>query len=105
MNHDALFKSLLKTGRLLRDFFEAFLPEIHAFIDFNHIEFVDKERFTLDGKRRTGDLLIKTRCRRIDPLSVTSLHFTNKLVQNHAAILAWALTKSCSRWCRRASGA
>jgi hypothetical protein len=63
MNHDALFKSLLKTGRLLRDFFEAFLPRIHAFIDFEHIEFVDKERFTLGGKRRTGDLLIKTRFR------------------------------------------
>jgi hypothetical protein len=63
INHDALFKSLLKTGRLLRDFFEAFLPEIYSFIDFDHIEFVDKERFTLDGKRRTGDLLIKTRLR------------------------------------------
>ena len=28
MNHDELFKSLLKTGRLLRDFFEAFLPKL-----------------------------------------------------------------------------
>jgi len=63
INHDALFKSLLRTGRLLRDFFEAFLPGIHGFIDFDHIEFVDKERFTLGGKRRTGDLLIKTRFR------------------------------------------
>jgi hypothetical protein len=63
MNHDALFKSLLRTGRLLRDFFEVFLPRIHSFIDFDHIEFVDKERFTLEGKRRTGDLLIKTRFR------------------------------------------
>ncbi len=60
MDHDALFKSLLKTGRLLEDFFRAFLPRIHAFIDFNHIEFVDKELFTHDHKRRTGDLLIKT---------------------------------------------
>jgi len=63
MNHDALFKSLLRTGRLLRDFFEEFLPAVHSFIDFNHVEFVDTERFTLDGRRRTGDLLIKTRFR------------------------------------------
>jgi len=63
INHDVLFKSLLKTGRLLRDFFEAFLPDFSASIDFDHLEFVDKERFTLDGKRRTGDLLIKTRFR------------------------------------------
>lgn len=63
MNHDALFKSLLRTGRLLRDFFEAFLPRIYGFIDFDHIEFVDKEQFTFDGKRRTGDLLVKTKFR------------------------------------------
>jgi predicted transposase YdaD len=63
INHDALFKSLLRTGRLLRDFFEAFLPKIYAFIDFDHIEFLDKERFTHERKRRTGDLLVKTRFR------------------------------------------
>ena len=63
INHDALFKSLLKTGRLLRDFLEAFLPDISTSIDFDQLEFVDKERFTLDGKRRTGDLLIKTKFR------------------------------------------
>jgi len=48
---------------LLRDFFEVFLPRIHRFIDFDHTEFVDKERFTLEGKRRTGDLIIKTKFR------------------------------------------
>jgi hypothetical protein len=58
-----MFKSLLKTGRLLRDFFEVFLPDAYSFIDFDHIEFVDKERFTMQGKRRTGDLLIKTKSR------------------------------------------
>jgi len=63
INHDALFKSLLKTGRLLKGFFAAFLSDISTSIDFDHLEFVDKERFTLDGKRRTGDLLIKTRFR------------------------------------------
>ena len=35
--HDALLQSLLKTGCLLWDFFEAFLPGIHRFIDFGHI--------------------------------------------------------------------
>ena len=66
LNHDALFKSLLKTGRLLKSFFEAFLPDLSSSIDFNHLEFLDKERFTLDGRRRTGDLLIKTRFREED---------------------------------------
>ncbi len=63
IGHDALFKSLLRTGRILRDFFETFLPEVASFIDFDRIEFVDKERFTFEGRRRTGDLLIKTRFR------------------------------------------
>ena len=63
INHDELFKSLLKTGRLLEDFFAVFFPRLHRFIDFGHIEFLDKERFTHRGERRTGDLLIKTRFR------------------------------------------
>ncbi len=63
MNHDALFKSLLRTGRMFRDFFEAFLPDIGAFVDFDRIEFLDKERFTSEGRRRIGDLLVKTRFR------------------------------------------
>jgi len=63
IDHDALFKSLLRTGRVLRDFFRAFLPTIGAAIDFERVEFLDKERFTSDGRRRTGDLLIKTRFR------------------------------------------
>jgi hypothetical protein len=41
-------------------FSEAFLPDIGSFIDFDRIEFIDKERFTSEGRRRTGDLLIKT---------------------------------------------
>ena len=63
MTHDARFKSLLRTSGLLRAFFQAFLPEVHGFVDFDHIEFVDKERFTLESKRRTGDLLVKTKFR------------------------------------------
>jgi hypothetical protein len=63
MNHDALFKMLLKTPSLLRGFFEAFVPDALPFADFGILEFVDKERFTIDGRKRTGDLLIKTRFR------------------------------------------
>jgi hypothetical protein len=63
VNHDARFKSLLRTDGILHDFFKAFLPGVEPFVDFDHIEFVDKERFTLEGKRRTGDLLVKTRFR------------------------------------------
>ena len=60
MNHDALFKMLLKNRSILRAFFEQFLPEVARFIDFGKLEYVDKERLTLEGKKRTGDLLIKT---------------------------------------------
>jgi len=61
MNHDALFKMLLKAPAILRGFFELFLPEVAKFIDFGVLEFVDKERHAIDGRKRTGDLLVKTR--------------------------------------------
>jgi hypothetical protein len=61
--HDARFKMLLKTPSVLQGFFEAFLLEAAVFVDFGAVEFVDKERFTLDGRKRTGDLLVKTRFR------------------------------------------
>ncbi len=63
MNHDALFKMLLKNRSILRAFFVQFLPEAARFIAFDQMEYVDKERVTLEGKKRTGDLLIKTRFR------------------------------------------
>jgi predicted transposase YdaD len=63
VNHDALFKMLLKRPAILKGFFEAFLPQVAQFIDFAHLQFVDKERITLDGRKRTGDLLVKTRFR------------------------------------------
>jgi hypothetical protein len=62
-NHDAQFKALLKLKAVLRDFFVLFLPDTARYIDFSQLEFVDKERFTLEGRPRTGDLLIKTRFR------------------------------------------
>jgi hypothetical protein len=63
VNHDALFKMLLRRPAVLRAFFEAFIPEVAGFIDFSVLEFVDKERLTVDGRKRTGDLLVKTRFR------------------------------------------
>jgi hypothetical protein len=54
---------LLKTPTILQGFFEAFLPEAAEFIDFGVLEFVDKELFTSGRKKRTGDLLVKTRFR------------------------------------------
>ena len=63
MNHDVRFKMLLKIPTVLRGFFDAFLPHVAEFVDFQVLEFVDKERHTLGGRKRTGDLLIKTRFR------------------------------------------
>ena len=63
MNHDALFKRLLKNRSILCAFFHQFLPEAARFVDFERLDYADKERVTIDGKRRTGDLLIKTRFR------------------------------------------
>jgi hypothetical protein len=51
---------LLKNRSILRAFFEQFFPGAAKFIEFDKIEYVDKELVTLEGKRRTGDLLIKT---------------------------------------------
>jgi len=62
-NHDARFKALLRIETILRDFFTLFLPDTAGYVDFSRLEFVDKERMTLEGRRRTGDLLIKTRYR------------------------------------------
>jgi len=63
MDHDARFKLLLKSLAVLRGFFDGFLPQVSGFIDFTVLEFVDKERFTAGRKKRTGDLLVKTRLR------------------------------------------
>ena len=64
MDHDALFKMLLKRPAIFKGLFDAFLPEAGKFVDFNHLVFVDKERITIDGRKRTGDLLVKTRFRK-----------------------------------------
>jgi len=61
MDHDALFKWLLKDPVILRSFFEEFLPEVASYTDFSRLEYLDKETRTLRGQRRTGDLLVKVR--------------------------------------------
>jgi hypothetical protein len=63
VKHDALFKKLLRNRLILRAFFIEFFPGTAAYMDFDYIEYVDKERYTLEGKKRTGDLLIKTKFR------------------------------------------
>jgi predicted transposase YdaD len=63
VDHDALFKLLMKTRPVLQGFFQEFLPDAVRFVDFSRLEFVDKELYSLEGKKRTGDLLIKTRFR------------------------------------------
>ena len=63
MDHDALFKWLLKDPVILTSFFEEFLPEIARYTDFSKLEYLDKEMRTLRGQRRTGDLLVKVRFR------------------------------------------
>jgi predicted transposase YdaD len=64
VDHDALFKMLLKRPAIFKGLFDAFLPEAGKFVDFKHLVFVDKERITIDGRKRTGDLLVKTRFRK-----------------------------------------
>ncbi len=61
MDHDALFKWLLKDPVILKSFFEEFLPEVASYTDVSTLEYLDKETRTLRGQRRTGDLLIKVR--------------------------------------------
>jgi hypothetical protein len=59
MDHDALFKWLLRDPVILRSFFEEFLPRVASYTNFSKVEYLDKEMRTLRGQRRTGDLLVK----------------------------------------------
>ena len=63
MDHDRLFKELLTT--FFAEFVELFLPDLAAYIDWDHIEFIDKEIFTdiAARDRHEVDLLVKTRFR------------------------------------------
>ena len=61
MNHDPLFKELLRVFFL--DFVEAFLPNVAAYLDPTSIEFLDKELFTdvTAGDKHEVDLVVKVR--------------------------------------------
>ncbi len=61
MDHDTLFKWLLKDPVILRSFFEEFLPDVASYTDFSRLEYLGKETRTRRGQRRTGDLLVKVR--------------------------------------------
>ena len=61
MTSDKLFKLLIRFPSLFRAMIEWVLPNLAPLIDFGYIEFIDKERISLDGKKREGDVLVKTR--------------------------------------------
>jgi hypothetical protein len=57
MGHDQLFKAILRG--LLREFLELFFPEFAARLDFDTVQFSDKELFKgfPDGERREPDVV------------------------------------------------
>ncbi len=61
IDHDALFKILLKTCFV--EFLELFFPEMCIYLDKRSIEFLDKEFFTgiASDKRREADLVAKAK--------------------------------------------
>jgi hypothetical protein len=61
MNHDFLFKQLLRV--LFFEFIDLFFPKLARLIDHTYIEFLDKEFFTdlADGDRHEADLIVKVR--------------------------------------------
>jgi hypothetical protein len=63
MDHDRLFKKLLRT--FIPDFLEVFCPELAKHLDPGSLEFLDKEIFTdvTHGDRHEVDLVAKARFR------------------------------------------
>jgi len=56
MNHDALFKMLLKRPGHSSSFLRSLSARYSRFVDFHSSSSIDKERYTIEGKKRTGDL-------------------------------------------------
>jgi hypothetical protein len=69
MNHDQLFKELLR--EFFVEFLELLAPEAAEYVDRGHIEFLDKEVFAnvTSGERHEADLVVKTRFRDRDAAS------------------------------------
>jgi hypothetical protein len=67
MNHDQLFKELLR--EFLPEFMALFFPDIAARLDFTRVEFLDKENFTdfPDGAVREADVVAQVYTRDGDP--------------------------------------
>lgn len=63
MDHDRLFKELLRT--FIVEFIELFLADLAAYLDRDSIEFLDKEVFTdiAGAERHEVDILVKARFR------------------------------------------
>ena len=59
MAQDQLFKELLR--EFFREFIELFYPQVAERLDFDRVEFLDKEAFTdlPKGRRREADLLVR----------------------------------------------
>jgi hypothetical protein len=67
MGHDQVFKGILR--RFFRDFLELFFPELAARLDFEYLEFPDKELFKgfPDGVSREPDVVARVRTREGKP--------------------------------------
>ncbi len=87
VNHDAWFKTLLKNRVILLAFFEEFVPDAARFIHFLQFDSVDKERLTLEGGKRTGDILVKARFR--DQPAFFLIHLEHQA--QRGADLAWRM--------------
>jgi predicted transposase YdaD len=63
MDHDRLFKELLKTFFI--EFVDLFFPELAAYLDAGSIVFLEKEIFTdvTQGERHEADLVVQARFR------------------------------------------
>ncbi len=63
IDHDRIFKELIRTFFI--EFIELFFPELHADLEPESLEFLDKEVFTdvTEGEKHEADLIVKTRLR------------------------------------------
>ena len=63
IDHDRIFKELIRT--FFVEFLELFFPELHAELDADSLEFLDKEVFTdvTEGEKHEADLIVKARLR------------------------------------------
>lgn len=73
MGHDQLFKTILRS--FLREFLELFFPAYAARLDFDSVEFPNKELFKgfPDGRRREPDVVARVRTSKGDP-EIVVLH-------------------------------